>query len=217
MKYCPSCGKQLPSPNPKHCPSCGTAIRAAPAVRAAAPAVRAFPARSAEMPKLTWMGLLKIFGFVVIGIIFLMAVGTYAGAPWQRADAAGTQYYAQMTLFENDLADQQSLSSQYGELKFSDATFARKSAFAGTYALKAGQAETTWDYFYSFLVQNEGSLAMWGINATITRTQITDSKTIVRNTAGRMASELEAASAGNATRTTYVSGAVEALKALSRN
>ncbi|OIO27753.1 hypothetical protein COU39_01140 [Candidatus Micrarchaeota archaeon CG10_big_fil_rev_8_21_14_0_10_60_32] len=204
MKYCPSCGKALPQPNPKHCPECGETVRAPPVTKTAA------------VKPMGTAGLLRASGIAILALVFLFAVAMYSAAPWQRAAAAGNQYYEYLTVFNNDLTDLQQLNAQYGGLLLDDSTFGRKSAIAGSYALKAGQAVTTWGYFDSFISQNQEPLALWEVNASLTKARMVDSRTLVRNTAGMMASELGEFAGSNATRTTSISGMLEKLNELGK-
>ncbi|MFA4946148.1 MAG: zinc ribbon domain-containing protein [Candidatus Micrarchaeia archaeon] len=203
MKYCPACGKALPQPNPKHCPECGEATSA----RFAAKAVE-------KKPKMSIVGRLRVLGIAALVLIFLFAAAMCAAAPWQRAAAAGNQYYEYLTMFNNDLNDLQQLNEQYDELPLDDSAFNRKSAIAGSYALQASQAVTTWRYFDSFITKNQASLARWDLNASLTQARITDSRAVVRNTANKMASELEEFAGSNPERMASISRMLEKLKEL---
>ncbi|NYZ78469.1 hypothetical protein H0N96_03645 [Candidatus Micrarchaeota archaeon] len=201
LKFCPQCGKKLAQPNPKYCPSCGSPVKAA----------KVFEPKAAGKPQkpISPKEMLARAGVAIVLIVLFVFIAFYLpGFHWQRAEAAGTQYYSYLTRFSNDLNDLNALSKSYADVQLNNNSISMKAWIAGNYAMTAKQAVTSWTYFNSFLTQNEGLLADWNVDVKTSRGKIETVRTAVKNEVQLMTSELQPF----ADKERRVASALEALK-----
>ncbi len=213
MKFCPNCGKKLETTS-NYCPKCGGALKTAAASateKSSAGATRKNEAKT-EAQKGTPRSLQeKIVRYLLAGlmiIVFIFIAFYLPGAQWQRVNAVGNKYYEQRTVFNNDLSELNALSGSYADARLGNATLSRKATLASAYALKAKQAVTSWNYFSSFLAQNDGLLKDYNVNSSDAKKEIDSGLSAVKTETQLMHSELRDYASGDAA----IAGVLKALE-----
>lgn len=182
MKFCPECGKKLIQPIPKYCPNCGKPTEKATAQKQVKPSAPVLPIKQRVIR----------LGIAIILIILLLFIGFYLpGAYWQRAVATGGQYYNQMAIFKNDVNDLNTLIKNYNALPLQNSTLSKKLVLANAFAAKARESLTSWNYFESFLSQNEAILQSCNVNASNERAAMALEQRLIERNAELIAAGLQ--------------------------
>ena len=213
MKFCPNCGNKLETTS-NYCPKCGSALKTAVASateKSSAGATQKNEAKTEAQKRkpLTLREKISrslLAGFLIIAFIFIAFY--LPGAHWQHVNAVGNQYYEQRTVFNNDLSELNSLSESYASAPLENATLSRKATLASAYALKAKQAVTSWNYFRSFLDQNDGLLKDYNVNSGDAKKEIDSGLSAVKTETQLMHSELRDYASGDAA----IAGVLKALE-----